>query len=58
METAQELEILGSLVLIVAAVATLLVVAPLHPGSALAPIALALLGLGFVGLRHALRTRP
>ena len=58
METVQEMEILGSLVLIVAAVATLLVVAPLQPGSALAPVALAVLGLGFVGLRHALRTRP
>jgi uncharacterized membrane-anchored protein len=58
METVQELEILGSLVLIVAAVATLLVVAPLHPGSALPPVALAVPGLGFLGLRHALRTRP
>jgi hypothetical protein len=58
METAEELAILGSLVLIVAAVATLLVMAPLHPDSGVAPFALAGLGLGFLGLRHALRTRP
>jgi hypothetical protein len=57
MDTVQELEIMGSLLLIVAALATLLVVAPLHPNSVLAPFALGVLGLGFLGLRHAVRMR-
>ena len=57
-ETVQELEIMGSLVLIVAAMATLLIVAPLHPDSGWARLALAGLGIGFLILRHAVRTRP
>lgn len=57
METVQELEIMGSLLLIVAALATLLVVAPLHPDSVLAPLALGGLGIGYLGLRHAVRLR-
>jgi len=57
MDTVQELEIMGSLLLIVAALATLLVVAPLLPDSGLAPFALAVLGAGFLGLRHAVRRR-
>jgi hypothetical protein len=57
MDTVQELGIMGSLLLIVAALATLLVVAPLHPDSGLALFALAGLGAGFLGLRHAVRMR-
>jgi hypothetical protein len=56
-ETVQELEIMGSLLLIVVALATLLVVAPLQPDSGLLPLALGVLGIGFLGLRHAVRTR-